>query len=103
MCVCGGGTGERGGGREGERRGRERGRTSGLSQSVRFFFFSPLILFHVMGLVLRRRNGTEKNTLLLLFGKPIGAGEAPRFLSVGRRVASASGDDSAHPVPPSVS
>ena len=24
-----------------------------------------LILFHVMGLVLRRRNGTENNTLLL--------------------------------------
>ena len=51
-----------GGGRERER-GRERGRTSGLSLSVRFFF--PLILFHVMGLVLRRRNGTERNTLLL--------------------------------------
>ena len=86
MCVCGwgGGDGEReggerergsergreggereGGGREGERGGggRKRGRTSGLSQSVRFFF-PPLILFHVMGLVLRRRNGTEKNTLL---------------------------------------
>ena len=61
-----GGERGRGGGREGERRGRERGRTSGLSQSVRFFFFSPLILFHVMGLVLRRRNGTEKKTLLLL-------------------------------------
>ena len=29
-------------------------------------FFPPLILFHVMGLVLRRRNGTEKITLLLL-------------------------------------
>ena len=59
--------GERG--REGERerereREGERERTSGLSQSVRFFF--PLTLFHVMGLVLRRRNGTEKNTLLLL-------------------------------------
>ena len=42
--------------RQRERRERERERTSGLSQSVRFF--SPLILFHVMGLVLRRRNGT---------------------------------------------
>ena len=52
VCVC-----------ERERE-RERERTSGLSQSVRFF--SPLILFHVMGLVLRRRNGTEKNKLLLL-------------------------------------
>ena len=31
-----------------------------------FLFFSPLILFHVMGLVLRRRNGTEKNTLLFI-------------------------------------
>ena len=30
-----------------------------------FVVFS-LILFHVMGLVLRRRNGTEKNTLLSL-------------------------------------
>ena len=50
--------------RQRERRERERERTSGLSQSVRFF--SPLILFHVMGLVLRRRNGTEKNTLLSL-------------------------------------
>ena len=30
-------------------------------------FFSPFILFHVMGLVLRRRNSTEKNTLLLFF------------------------------------
>ena len=45
-------------------RERERERTSGLSQSVRFF--SPLILFHVMDIVLRRRNGTEKNTLVLL-------------------------------------
>ena len=47
-----------------ERERGERERTSGLLQSMRFFFFS-LILFHVMGLVLRRRNGTEKNTLLL--------------------------------------
>ena len=46
-------------------RERERERTSGLSQSMSFFFSSPLILFHVMGPVLRRRNGTEKNTLLL--------------------------------------
>ena len=54
-------------GREREReRERDRERTSGLSQSVSFFFFLPLILFYVMGLVLRRRNGTEKNTLLLV-------------------------------------
>ena len=46
--------------------------TSGLSQSVRFFsLFFPLILFHVMGLVLQRRNGTEKNTLLLLLSNII--------------------------------
>ena len=60
---------ERGGERERRRVGRERERPSSLLQSVRFFsffYFSPLILFHVMGLVLRRRNGTEKNTLLLL-------------------------------------
>ena len=49
--------------REGER-DRERERISGLSQSESLFF--PPISFHVMGLVLRRRNGTEKNTLLLL-------------------------------------
>ena len=46
-------------------------RTSGLSQSVRvvflfFLLFFSLILFHVMDLVLRRRNGSEKKTLLLL-------------------------------------
>ena len=67
MCVCVGG-GREGGERErGRERGRERERereTSGLSQSVRVFFFFLLILFHVMGLVLRRRNGTEKNTLV---------------------------------------
>ena len=61
--------GERG--REGERerereREGERERTSGQSQSVcGFFFFLSLILFDVMGLVLRRRNVTEKSTLLL--------------------------------------
>ena len=60
MCVWSGG-----GGGESEV---ERERTGGLLQSVRLrgFFSPPLILFHVMGLVLRRRNGTEKNTLLLL-------------------------------------
>ena len=42
-------------------RARERERTSGLSQSMRVFFFH---LFHVIGLVLRRRNGTEKNTVV---------------------------------------
>ena len=56
MCVC-----EREREREGKRgRERERERTSGE------IFFFTLILFHVMGLVLRRRNGTEKNTLVLL-------------------------------------
>ena len=59
---------ERKGGRErgseGEKGGGER--TSGLSQSVRVCCCFSLILFHVMGLVLRRRNGTEKNTLLSL-------------------------------------
>ena len=74
------------GGRQREEREREEGerqreregvreRTSGLSQSVRFF--PPLILFHVMGLVLRRRNGTEKNTLLLLLLLPV-----PQVLAV---------------------
>ena len=70
-CVCQRGRrdGEWGRGRE---RGRERGervRASGLLQSVRgffvlflFCFVFPLILFHVMGFVLRRRNGTEKRT-----------------------------------------
>ena len=66
MCVGGGEEmgkerGEReGGGREGEREG-----DLVVYRKV-WDFFSPLILFHVMGLVLRRRNGTEKNTLLLL-------------------------------------
>ena len=63
--LCVGGGGERGGERERET---EKERTSGLSQSVRVWgcrFFLH-ILFHVMGLVLRRWNGTEKNTLLLL-------------------------------------
>ena len=61
MCVWGGGgKGERN--KEGERE-----RTSGLSQSVRgIFFFLSLILCHAVGLALRRRNGTEKNTFLLL-------------------------------------
>ena len=53
-----------GGGGRGERwRGGERERTSGLSQSVRGFF-ALRIVFHVT--MLRRRIGTEKNTLLLL-------------------------------------
>ena len=63
----------RGGGREerererGTERESERERTSGLLQCVRgFHVFFILILFHVMGLVLQRRNGTAKNTLLLL-------------------------------------
>ena len=53
--LCGGG-----------KRVRDRERTSGLLRNVRgfsFFFFT--YFFHLMGLVLRRRNGTEKNTLLL--------------------------------------
>ena len=74
MCVgVGGGVeeGENGRARVGERKRERERETSGLSQSVRGFsgfwgVFSPLILFHVMGLVLRSRNGTtEKNTLLL--------------------------------------
>ena len=48
--------------KEGGERGGERERTSGLSQSVRVVLFFIFILFHVMGLVLQRRNGTEKNT-----------------------------------------
>ena len=61
VCVCVGGKV-----RERERESKwERERTSGLSQSVRSFFFLTYFV-HVMGLVLRRRNGTEKNALLLL-------------------------------------
>ena len=43
-------------------------RNSGISQGVRVWglFVFSLILFRVVGLVLRRRNGTEKGTLLLL-------------------------------------
>ena len=37
-----------------------------MAKCESFFVFFSLILFHVMGHVLRRRNGTEKNTLLLL-------------------------------------
>ena len=57
MCVC------VGGGIEGERE-----RTSGLSQSVRVFFcfFLKRILFLVMGLVLQRRNGTEKEDIIII-------------------------------------
>ena len=54
-CVWGGGGERKRVGAERERE-RERERTS-LSQSVRVFF-SSLILFHVMGFALRRRNGT---------------------------------------------
>ena len=67
LYVLGGGEREREWRREREREWeteRERERTSGLLQSVRVFF-SPLILFHIMGLVLWRNNGTEENTLLL--------------------------------------
>ena len=66
-CVCGGGEKESGG--EGERGGREMGegeRELVVCRKVWAFFFSPLILFHVKGLVLQRRNNTEKNTLLSL-------------------------------------
>ena len=70
VCVCvWGGTWrerwERGG--EGRRKG-GRGERDGELVVYRkvWDFFSPLILFHVIGLVLRRRNGTEKNTLLWL-------------------------------------
>ena len=50
---------------------RDRETESELSQSVKGFLFVVcllvclLILFHVMDLVLRRRNDTEKNILLL--------------------------------------
>ena len=56
LTVCVGG----GGGAEGERE-----RVVYRKVWV-FFFFSHTFLFHVMVLVLRRRNGTEKNTLLFL-------------------------------------
>ena len=62
MCVWGGGgdgereVGKGGGEREGEL----------VVYRKVLDFFPELILFHVMGLVLRRINGTEKNTLLLL-------------------------------------
>ena len=63
LIVWGGGERER----EWGRVGRERERTIGLSQSVKVcLVFFPLILFRVTGLVLQRRNGTEKNILLLL-------------------------------------
>ena len=56
--------GEReGGGREGEREG-----DLVVYRKV-WDFFSPLILFHVMGLVLRRRNGTEKSISLFFFSQ----------------------------------
>ena len=51
---------------EGGERERERERENQWSIAKCEIFFSPPILFDVMGLVLRRRNGTEKNTLLLL-------------------------------------
>ena len=34
-------------------------------EEINHIYFFSLILFHVMGLVLGKRNGTEKNTLLL--------------------------------------
>ena len=75
MCE---GRGERERGREGEKgkerdkeTERERERELVVYRKVWDFFF-PLILFHVMSLVLQRRNGTEKNTLLLLTITPSG-------------------------------
>ena len=66
--MGGGGEGESEGEREMERE-RERERSS-LSQSVRVpphththIHTHSLILFHGMGLMLRKRNGTEKNAL----------------------------------------
>ena len=62
-CVLGG----VGGGGEGERVRGERERGLEVYRKVwkllLLLLFSPLILFHVMGLVLRRRNDTEKNIL----------------------------------------
>ena len=55
---------------EREERERERERTSGLSQSVRVFFFLPpftlFLLFHVMGLVLLRKNGRKKEHIIII-------------------------------------
>ena len=56
MCVWGWG---------GDRK-RERERELVVYRKVSCCFFIPLMLFHVMGFVLRRTNDTEKNTLLLL-------------------------------------
>ena len=58
LCACWGGGEKRGGGGE-----RERENEWFITKCESF---SPLILFHVMGLELRRRKGTEKNTTLLL-------------------------------------
>ena len=73
MCVWGGEWGEREGERERGEREREREKERGGERENEWsnakcerFFFSPLILFHVMDLLLRRRKGTDKNTLLLL-------------------------------------
>ena len=66
VCVCVGRGGQSGRKREKERKRERERETSGLSQSVSIFCLLQLILFHVMGPVLRRRNGTEKNILLLL-------------------------------------
>ena len=66
--MCGGEGGEGKTVKEGEReRDRERERELVVYPQVcELVFCFSLILFHVMGLVLQRRNGTEENTLLLL-------------------------------------
>ena len=59
-----------GGGRESEGEGRrERDNKWSIAKCDSSWGggLSPFILFYVMGLVLQRRNGTEKNTLLSLF------------------------------------
>ena len=61
--LCVGGGGERGGERERER---QRKRELVVYCKVWEVFFVVVVLFRVMGLALRRRNDTEKNTLLLL-------------------------------------
>ena len=73
VCLCRGETererGE-GGGREGEKEGERVGELV-VYREVWHFFFLPLILFHVMGLVLRRRNGIEKNIIIITIIFPV--------------------------------